>query len=199
MQSIINEVGSVPMPGYQGDQLYMHPLDVADPRMPAEFARWQSFVESLLPFVPLTEGEIYVTIDEKQLRAGQTHRRPRAHIDGIWQPAKSAHGTPGHGMPNDGGGSHRTHFMPANSGGGLILVSSFEGCRGYRGEYHGEFGQGGDLEHLRDQLDAMESFIMKPDHVYQCNVFAAHESIPVAHDVHRSLVRLSLPEQVIIH
>ena len=79
-----------------------------------------------------------------------------------------------------------------------MLVSSVAGCRAWNGQFHGEPGEGGDCEHMRDQLDAAESLVMQPETVYLCNVWAVHESIPVERDMRRSLVRISLPETAIV-
>lgn len=191
MKSIVRSVGTVVMPEFGNQMLYMHPLDVQKPIMPSAFKRWDGLVEDLIKRVPLTEGTVYITIDEKTLMPGTTHRRPGAHIDGIWEPKLGIH------RGEDDRPGHRTHTFSKNPGGGLLLVSSEVGCRAYPGEFEGSPGTGGDCEHMRKQFG--DALTMQESTVYLCNVFGVHESIPVTKATRRSLVRISLPEQVTVH
>jgi hypothetical protein len=188
MKSIVRSVGEVVMPEFGNQMLYMHPLDVQNPVMPKEFKRWDGLVHQLMKRVPLTEGEVYITIDEKLLKPGTTHRRPGAHIDGIWDPKLVDH---------DDSPGHRTHLFSKNPGGGLLLVSNAVGCTAYPGEFEGSPGTGGDCEHMRKQFS--DALTMQASTVYLCNVFGIHESIPVTQPVQRSLVRISLPEQAMVN
>jgi hypothetical protein len=197
MHSKIHAVARVALPEFRGDQLYMHHLDVQKPKLPAQYGRWASTIEALLPSIPMSEGIVYLTIDEKQLVPGQTHRRGGAHIDGIWNPAARDHHVPGgHIMPAHTAGRWQGGYWDdPKAGGGLLLLSNVEGCRGYLGEFDAIPGEGGDMQHVREQLDAADSFIMEPNIAYLCNVWAVHESIPVARPMNRSLIRLTLPEE----
>jgi len=130
---------------------------------------------------------VYLTIDEKELTLGKTHRRGGAHVDGVWVPEMKAHAEPGR------------HVIRAVDGGGLVLLSNIQGCKAWAGDFHGEPGEGGDLESIRGQLDAAPSILLAPQNAYCLNAWGIHESIPVAASVQRSLVRITLPETVVIH
>jgi hypothetical protein len=209
MLSKISEVGTFHLPEFNGDRLYMHALDVQDPQLPSRVGRYRPLIDQLMPYVPLKEGIVYLTIDEKMIVPGTSHRRPGAHIDGIWQPAVQAHSIPpthiipapspsqtrlqtrlksgGHDIPSPGWND------PEVDGGGLILLANQVGCRAYVGDFDCVPGSGGDCEHIRDQLDAAPSFLMKANKAYLCNVWGVHESLPATQQTRRSLVRITLP------
>ena len=75
--------------------------------------------------------------------------------------------------------------------GGMLIISSYEACKGWNGEYDGEPNQGGDCSHL--DLSTMESFIMEKNTLYWGNSTFIHESLPIDEDVKRQLVRITLP------
>lgn len=74
---------------------------------------------------------------------------------------------------------------------GLILASNISACRAVIGEYHEIPREGGDCSHV--DVSGMDEVIMLPNTVYAGNVGMLHESMPVAKDVQRTLVRLSVP------
>jgi hypothetical protein len=199
LNSVVKNVGSIPPPVFKGDQLYMQAVDAATRKLPTEFSRWSETVSAMLDRVPMTEGVVYLTIDEKELTPGKSQRRGGAHVDGIWIPEKKAHGTrPGHIM-HVGGWDSKGDWVRASHGGGLMLLSNVEGCKAWAGAFEGEPGEGGDLEHIRSQLNAASSITLSANNAYLLNVWGVHESIPVTEPVQRSLVRLTLPETIVIH
>lgn len=199
LNSVVKNTGFIALPSFNGDQLYMQPVDVATRKLPTKFAHWSETVSAMLDKVPMTEGVVYLTIDEKELVPGKSHRRGGAHIDGVWLPEIQAHGTqPGHIM-RVGGWDSEGDWVRASHGGGLMLLSNVEGCKAWSGCFEGEPGEGGDLEHIRSQLDSAGSQTLVANNAYLLNVWGIHESIPVTETVQRSLVRLTLPETVVIH
>lgn len=195
MHSKINEVGSFALPEFDGDHLYMHALDVQDPKLPSQVGRYRPIIDQLMPILPLDKGIVYLTIDEKVIVPGTSHRRAGAHIDGIWQPAKMAHEEPGRHVIRAAGWDTGPYWKEPEpkSGGGLLLLSNQVGCRGYLGDFDCVPGEGGDCEHIRDQLDAAPSFLMEANKAYLCNVWGIHESLPVTTLTQRSLLRITLP------
>lgn len=199
INSVVKDIGAVALPTFGGDQLYMHPVDVVTRQLPAAFSRWEDTVSILLDRAQVKEGIVYLTIDEKELTPGKSHRRGGAHVDGVWIPEMSAHGRPGHVVRVGGWEAPTGRWKEASNGGGLVLLSSVEGCKAWAGEFEGEPGVGGDLEHIRGQLDASAATPLRAGNAYLLNVWGVHESVPVTRLVQRSLVRLTLPESVVIH
>lgn len=73
----------------------------------------------------------------------------------------------------------------------IILASSHAACKVLTGEWEGRIGKGGDCSHL--DLSHMDELIMQSNTAYSGNLFMLHESMPVEHDVARTLVRLNVP------
>uniref|UniRef100_A0AB39CDE9 Uncharacterized protein n=1 Tax=Pseudomonas phage HRDY3 TaxID=3236930 RepID=A0AB39CDE9_9VIRU len=77
----------------------------------------------------------------------------------------------------------------------IILATDICASRGLIGEFDGPISIGGDVTHL--DLSHMQEIIMQPHRVYQGNVSFIHESLPVAFDCQRTLVRLNVPGHVV--
>ena len=75
--------------------------------------------------------------------------------------------------------------------GGMLIVSSYEACKGWNGEFEGQPNQGGDCTHL--DLSNMNSFNLKSHTLYWGNSTFIHESLALEEDVERQLVRITLP------
>nr|DAF93524.1 MAG TPA: hypothetical protein [Myoviridae sp. ctshb19] len=77
----------------------------------------------------------------------------------------------------------------------IILATDICASRGLIGEFDGPISIGGDVTHL--DLSHMQEIVMQPNRVYQGNVSFIHESLPVAFDCQRTLVRLNVPGHVV--
>lgn len=126
-------LGAVQLPAWSGRQLHMRRFDASAPVMPDGYEDYLRVVESLCERAGHS-GIAYLTVDEKIVRAGQSQRRPGAHVDGTWIPDLFAHGQPssgGHIQPGTGGhpqptgGGHgqpsrptQGHYQPDRGGGG---------------------------------------------------------------------------------
>jgi hypothetical protein len=128
-------------------------------------------------------GTAFLTVDQREILPGITHRRPGVHFDGVWIPEINAHRT--------GGGRHRTDNSLDKSG--IILVSDYSMCRGWNGVFEGNPGPGGDCEPLRDALEASESFMIDHNEVFWGNAMFIHEGLQASVPVKRTLMRISLP------
>lgn len=172
MQSQILELGKVEMPDFKLAHNYMTPLN--------EYAgSYKPLVDQMRAMIPNPGG--WVTVHAEPVMKGHRHRRRGAHVDrnyivGRW------------------GGWCNT----AGAGGGCLLVADQVGCVGWRGEVDGEYGEGGDCEHLRDQFPDLEEIVMQPGVVYWANSTGIHESIPMPERVNRALVRITLPHDYIL-
>ena len=218
MQSIVQERGSVAFPDFTGERVYMREFRKAD-GLPFDLARWQPTIDAMLDGVD-TDGPLYLMIDQGRIVAGNAHRRPGVHIDGYWNPAMQAHGGSGGGhnpQPNRSGGSHgggghssRSDRSSGSHGGSrhsagasnwahatfsdpeaIILASDVRGCRALVGSYDGQVGDGGDCS--RFDLAGLHEIIMAPNTIYAGNVTMLHESLPIAFDAMRTLVRINVP------
>jgi hypothetical protein len=73
----------------------------------------------------------------------------------------------------------------------IILASDVQACRAYEGEYDGIPSHGGDCSHI-DTRGMRETF-MRSGVAYAGNVCMLHESLPIAQDCLRTVVRLNVP------
>ncbi|UIF90917.1 hypothetical protein [Cupriavidus sp. UYPR2.512] len=204
IQSIAQQRGRVPFPAHIGERVYMREFRKAD-GLPADLSRWQSTVDAMLDGVD-TDGPIYLMVDQGAVRAGNPHRRPGLHIDGYWNPGVHAHGphrpdTPHHSVRpprhiHSSGGDHGFKWTTSREGvhwpsEAIILASDVSACRAMVGEFEGMPAEGGDCSHI--DVAGMEEIRFHAGHAYAGNVTMLHESLPVAVDCLRTVVRLNVP------
>jgi hypothetical protein len=203
MESIIKELGIVPLASNTGERIYMREFRKED-GLPFDLARWQPTVDAMLSEVD-TDGPIYLMVDQALVSAGAAHRRPGVHIDGYWHPALHAHGTPTPSPGHSGQPPAPTpgrHIWAAGGHGhiirnddtvpeGLILASDVAACRAFVGQWEGAPGEGGDCRHI--DLSGLHPVILQSGIAYAGNVAMLHESLPVPLDCLRTVVRLNVP------
>lgn len=191
MNSTLKEIGPVPFPEHTGERIYMLPF-FQQQGLPSSLSRWQPTIDLMLKDV-ITERPIYLMIDQGIVKAGNTHRRPRPHIDGNWIAETNSHGA----SPNP---RHRpipthspwpTHNTQEWAPEALILASDISACCAYVGEVDGLPSEEGDCSHL-DLSDTMV-IPFKERFAYMGNITMIHESLPVAFDCQRTVVRLNCP------
>lgn len=196
--STIQKRGNVTFPEFTGERIYMQPFTKRE-GLPQGMSRWQPTVDQMLEGIE-TDGPIFIMVDQKEIPAGTPQRRPGVHIDGIWRPASSwdtGGWKTGIGM-HTGTGRHGTNkeqaALAARDGihtQSLMLASDVAGCRAFEGPYEGECGEGGDFTHL--DLDGLKSFILTPNTAWVGDAMTLlHESVPVARQCRRTLVRLNI-------
>lgn len=165
----------VTLPVFKGVRVMMMPFhthDVED-SVPEDLFRWVPTIERMCEYAPAGVG--YLTIDESLVRAGETHRRPGLHVDGI--------GPDGRAGGWGGGGGYASE--------GMVMVASHYGCNAYPQAFDGYPGPDGDCEHLRGELRAR--WELQAGFVYQCRPLLVHEAIPMVSDTKRSFCRVSFP------
>lgn len=207
MKSIVQQRGRVPFPAHIGERVYMREFHKSA-GLPIDLARWQPTVDAMLDGVD-TDGPIYLMVDQGAVRAGMTHRRGGLHIDGYWVPAMQAHGSPsrdGHRHnPGPRDGRHIAFTSKWDTGPNwvtgatglqwpaeaIILASDVSACRAMAGEFDGLPAEGGDCSHI--DTSGMDEVILGADVAYAGNVTMLHESLPVAADCLRTVVRLNVP------
>lgn len=192
LKSKSKKIKEISLPEFKGDRIYMHEFDIENPILPTGCERWIEVVKEMVSHSPKKTGKAYITIDEKIVKKGETHRRGGPHTDGNylygWGGGGSGWltGEDGRVLPQD---KHEKQYC--SNTGGMLIVSSYEACKGWNGDYNGQPNQGGDCSHL--DLSKMENFILSKNTLYWGNSTFIHESLPLNEDVKRQLVRITLP------
>ena len=93
MQSIVQKRGTTAFPAFMGERHHMRAFFQED-GLPVDLKHWQPTVDAMLDGVQ-TDAPIYLMVDQKVVKAGTTHRRPRMHLDGYWIPELNARGGDG--------------------------------------------------------------------------------------------------------
>lgn len=169
---------------YKGRQDYMHPFDVAKPKMKRGYEDYLEPVKALLEAAGITYGEANMTVDEKLVLVGNTQRKPHPHVDGCFRPANQDwyHPTPSW--------AHYCNELPIQRM-AVIVASNFAACKVWRGMFDGKPTADGDLSHISDQLGpgrilpANVGYLLSPDCV--------HESLPMTEPTKRTFLRIALP------
>lgn len=192
LQSKSIKIKEISLPEYKGDRLYMHEFDMENPILPVGYERWKETIEDIISHSKTKKGKAYLTIDEKIVKKGETHRRGGPHTDGNylfgWGGGGSGWltGEDGRFLPQE---KHEQQYC--SDKGGMFIISSYEACKGWNGTFEGQPGQGGDCSKI--DLSKMSSFILSKNTLYWGNSTFIHESLPLDKDVKRQLVRITLP------
>jgi hypothetical protein len=181
----------ISLPEWKGDRVYMYEFEMSNPVLPKKYKRWEPLINEIIESAPKKTGKAYLTIDEKIVKKGESHRRGGPHTDGNylfgWGGGSGwLTGEDGRFLPRE---KHEQQYC--SDKGGMLIVSSYEACDGWNGDFHGQPNQGGDCSHL--DLSNMEKFRLKKNTLYWGNSTFIHESLPLDKDVKRQLVRITLP------
>lgn len=172
-KSTLIDRGLVMFPEWTGERIYMRAFRGP---LPFDLARWQPTVDMMMDGVE-TNAECFLMVDQTRVVAGASQRRPGVHCDGYWIAGQWRHG-----------GGHRHLPDRAES---ILLASDVSGCAAYVGEYDEEPGEGGDCDHV--PLWGFEQVRLEPNRVYASSALSLHESVAVARDCERTLVRINVP------
>ncbi len=219
MKSIYKNIGSIiKFPEFKGGLLYMEKTRMDNIILPKSYNRYTETIEEILCNIKDKNNICYITIDEKTV-CNETHRREGVHVDFNWfesiNGGKHSHKkniTMGSHQGDSNGGKHygngngshnggqngnhngsppSTHcsISEFNKNGGMLLVSNYAGCKVYKGDYEGAFGEGGDCSKL--DLSNLKSEVMNPNDVYFLNALAIHEPLVIKEKINRSLIRIN--------
>lgn len=178
--STVSEVGTIALPRFSGLRIMMMPFLLEDlESIPKSMGLWRKPLAQLRSMSEVQEGVAYLTIDEAEVEAGTTHRRPGLHVDGIG---------PDHRPASWGGGGGGTW---GNSG--MLVAASHYGCRGWDQIFQGEPGANGDCSHLANQCQPEDATQFEGGKVYLCGPLTVHESVVMGQKTNRQFVRLSMP------
>lgn len=182
-ESMFELVGEVSLPEFSGVRVMMLPVIIGKDESLPDFV--ENYKETFRQMCAATQagkhtGKVgYLTIDEKVVVPGTTHRRGGLHVDGIYQGGAGGWG--------GGGGSW------GSVGNGMLTVSNPAGCRAYRQNFDGWPGFEGECDHLADQCDPTKATLFEPNTLYWVDGLCVHESVPMESATRRQFVRLSLP------
>ncbi len=199
IQSKSFALGNIEIPSWKGE-LKMLPFDLAFSNVgllgiiPNAFIR---IVRDMVSILPIREGIAYFTFDGKTIQPNNTHRRGGAHIDGNYLPMKCGWGgdipsTQGGWKIGENGPGVETEFHRLgykSETGGMLISSDYSACKGWNGIFDGEPNIGGDCTRIK----LNEGFILEPNVMYYGNSQFIHESLSVDKEIHRNLVRITLP------
>ena len=118
-------------------------------------------------------GDAWLMIDGRFVKKGEIHRFPNPHVNG-------------------GRGLKPKESMQPDSG-GIILLSNYQACRGWVGDFEGEPDDKFECSHM----DLGEGFLLEPNSIYYANQEFVHESLPFTEDAHRTLIRITLPSSIL--
>lgn len=185
-QSNFSKTCRVSFPNFSDIRIMMMPIVIGDissiPNSVGKYdvGSYKSMLQTLFKECPDEYlGKVgYLTIDEKKIKKGESHRRGGLHVDG-WK-----------GSDGWSGGSSWS-----NSGNlyGMLLASSKVGCQAWNKTFIGAPGDENSCEHLRDQATPEEGVLMEENTAYWCGGSCVHESIIQNEDVDRQFLRLSMP------
>ena len=85
-QSKFIEVGDILLPRFSGTRVMMMPITLGDLNsVPDELAHYLPTLKQMFDAHPKHHGQVgYLTIDEKTVKKGKTHRRAGKHVDGVY-------------------------------------------------------------------------------------------------------------------
>lgn len=175
-------IGRVQLPPFSGIRVMMMPFYLHDPigSLPSSLDAWKHTVQQISA-ASHTEGVGYLTIDEAFVRAGETHRRPGLHVDGVGPDGLTG------GWGGDGG-------WGGGRNGGMFMVSSHVGCRAWDHDFEGAPGLNGDCSHLQvSTLEPYQEYVLMPNELWWCSSLCVHEALPMEQDTHRQFCRVSMP------
>jgi hypothetical protein len=155
-------------------------LDSEYSTLPEECKRYIPLINICGQNCPTEIGKVcYLTIDERYIQSGNSHRRPGLHVETI---GKSS-------VPNG-------YFFPPWWGGtvgGIFLASNMDDTTLIYSAHVKDdvIGINGDLEHMRDYLE--ENYIksiLKAGNLFWMTDRTPHESLPLTHPGFRQFFRL---------
>jgi hypothetical protein len=190
--SILQQRGNVTFPTFTEEHIYMRRF-LKREGLPFDLARWQPTVDDMLVGIEV-DGPLYLMVDQSTVIAGNTQRRPGLHIDGYWCESIQAHGQhrgrPGHIGTWDTPGSRwkQCDFEEPEA---ILLASDVSASRALIGEWEGTVGEGGDCSSISTR--GLQAQTLKAGRAYAGNVTMLHESLPVAENCKRTLVRINVP------
>jgi hypothetical protein len=179
-KSTVTLLSPVVFPEFSGIRVMMMPFLLSDVK--------GSLPDTLAGYLPLLTAfehrsyEIdpvaYLTIDEALVPAGETHRRPGLHVDGVGPDGFAG------GWGGGGGGWGKQ---------GMVVAASHTGSHAWEQEFHGDPGFNGDCAHLRNECREDSVRPLLGGFAYFCGPLTVHEATRMPAPTKRSFLRISMP------
>lgn len=184
LNSNYKEITRIELP-FKNRQHYMHSFDLNNISVPKGFEDYLPIVEKICRIAGVLKGEAHLTVDEKLVLKGATQRKPKPHVDGCFyeQNYSWGHGGWNHTCNNIGLNGYDYKRMP------VIVASSVQGCRAWKGVYNATPKDDGDLSHLA----LPEGKLLTENMAYLLSADCIHESLPMTETLERTFVRIALP------
>ncbi len=190
--SMFCELDRHTLPAFKGIRIMMMPFvfQEAAKSLPKYLGGWVPIIEELIGDAVGINDVGYVTIDEAVVGAGECHRRPGLHIDGVG----------GWGGGNWGGYEGKDgieapwHLKCADYATGMILLASHPLCKAYYQSFQGDPGYEGDCEHLREEI-ATDGTWLLGGRSYWVGTKCVHEGLPAPAVTKRQFLRISSPSE----
>lgn len=170
---MVSVLGQVKFPEFTGQREYMRGFTKKS-GLPNDLERWTDTIAPILENID-SDDMIYLTIDQKFIKAGNHHRRGGLHIDQYWIDS----------MWKGGGGWVNNALHEPQ---GIILATDKCNSVGFVGDWSGRVGEGGSVS--ENEIENMQKVFIEPNNVYFGNVGFVHETLPVEKDTERTLIRL---------
>lgn len=169
-ESVIIPWKRVVFPEFSGLRIMMMPFEFHNPEGSLPESPWKKTVCHLTSQSGLG-GVGYLTIDEAEVRAGEYHRRPGLHVDGVG----------GWGGGGGGWGSN-----------GMFVAASDDSCVAWPGTYKEAPAPDGNCDHLWNSF-CIQGKRLSPEMVYYMSPFCVHMVSPMKQTAKRQFMRLSFP------
>lgn len=183
-------IQDIEFPPYTGRQQYMATTSGEEVSLPRHIAVYNRVVQELCESLNY-RGLIHVTVDEKELKIGQTQRKPELHVDGRFMKHLTKYNQEG-GWGN-GGWNHTCNELPINRM-SIAVASSVARCKVYHGDFNAIPSEQGDLSHIRDQVG--EGLLVPRNEWHLMSPDCVHESLPADTICNRSFIRVAFEDQL---
>jgi len=169
-------IKDITFPEFKGRQLYMSHTNGENVQLDDSISIYNSEVQALCDRLNY-KMDIHVTVDEKFLKAGETQRKPKPHVDGRFMSGGWSHGW-----------NHYCNEVPLKRM-AIAVASNVARCKVFNGVFTGEPSEQGDCSHLSDQLG--EGVIVPENQWHLLSPDCVHESMPMDYDCVRSFIRVA--------
>jgi hypothetical protein len=185
LHSTSRYITDLKFPEFMARQHYMATTQGGYVDLPEHINVYNGAVQSLCDEIGY-KGLIHVTVDEKQLKAGETQRKPELHVDGRFTGMSWGH---------TGRWNHVCNEIPLPRM-NVAVASSLARCKVYKGEFIGTPSEQGDLSHIRDQVG--EGLLVPANEWHLLSPDCVHESLPLDCDAKRSFIRVAFDEELVM-
>ena len=182
------DLGVIEVPFFDG-KISMLPFDLSSFfGVPKEFV---ATVRKMTSSLNKKTGTAFLTVHGAFVEKDKTLRRGAPLIDGNYLKSHKWGSTGGWKIGENGAKLNtKNHALSyKNNNGGMIIASNYSSSVGWNGIFKGEAGIGGDCRHI----ELRHPFKLEADKIYYGNSQFIHESLPVDKDVHRVMIRITLP------